>query len=133
MAAELVDEIAASFIPGILSSLFEYEVAIPTPDTNVQVHVPGDASKRIFVVGIWLGEANAANLTLVSGSGSKTQTFELGANQGIPGHTGNGFYFATRPGDTLYVKSSAAIQATVGKNLVLRLVEDIAFNNPGLG
>lgn len=133
MAAELVDEIPCSFQGGRLYSVNEYEVEIPAPNTNVEVHEPSDPNKRVFVVGIWLAEANAANLTLLSGAGGKTQTLELGANQGIPGLTGNGFYFATRPGETLYVKSSASIQSSVGKNLVLRVIEDIAFNNPGLG
>ena len=115
------DEIGA-IINGSFKTVTEYEIVIDTVDTALTVHTPA-ATNRVFVTGVWLSEGTAANLTFASGANTKQHTFELAANQALSGHTSLGFYFATKVGEALKVQSSAAIGATVGKNMILRVVE----------
>jgi len=129
-SATLADHITAQI--GQLTPVYEYEIAIDTVDTLLDIRTASQFNHRLFVVGIWLSDGAALNLTLVSGvagggADSKTQTFELAANQGLPGLVGQGFYFATKAGETLKVRSSVAIGSTVGKNLVIRAVEGEYF------
>jgi hypothetical protein len=129
-SATLVDKISADF--GGLSPVYEYEVDIDTVDTDLTVHTPSgndemNIKKAVYVVGVWLSEGTAANVTLISGSNTKSQTFELAANQGLSGLTSKGFYFATKSGEALKIRSSAIISSTVGNNLVIRVVEGEKF------
>lgn len=132
-SATLVDIVTAQC--GSLSPVYEYEIAIDTVDTLLDVMTPSNG-KRLFLVGVWLSDGAALNLTLVSGvagggANSKTQTFELAANQGLPGFVGENWVFATKPSESLKIRSSVAVQSTVGKNLILRIVEGDYFRRQG--
>jgi len=124
--ATLIDTIPIRV--GKIGPVYEYELNIDTTGTDLTVRDPAVATNRIWVVGIFFSESTATNLTLKSGT-TKSHTLELASNQGITGFTDqNGFYFVTLPGDSLIIQSSAAITTALGKDLVLRVVEGLAFN-----
>lgn len=130
-SATFVDSVTARC--GSLSPVYEYEIAIDTVDTLLDVRTPA-TGKRLFVVGVWLAESIALNLTFLSGvagggSDSKSQTFELAANQGLSGYVSDSWMFATKPSEALKIRSSAAIGSTVGKNLIIRVVEGDYFRS----
>jgi hypothetical protein len=118
--ATLVDTIPAS-LKNNQGPVFEYEIVIDTVDTDLTVRTPINSTNRVWVVGALMSESTAANLTFKTTT--KSQTMELAANQGIYDKASNGFIFATAPGEALVIRSSAAIGSTVGKNLVLRVIE----------
>lgn len=122
-SATLIDTINSRI--GGAGPVFEYEIAIDTVDTALDVRTPG-TTNRVFVVGIFLDEGTATNLTFKSAS-SKSQTLELATNDKFNGLTDRGYYFATKPGEKLSVQSSAAIGSAVGKNCVLRVIEAATF------
>lgn len=119
---QLVDTIPSSFTSGLVTAVYEYAISIDQTNQALDIRTPAPG-KRIYVVGIWLSNADACNLTFVSGGGTKAQTLELAANQGLPGFTTAGYYFATLPGQKLSVESSANIVSTIGQNFVLRVCE----------
>jgi len=100
--------------------IYEDAISIDTTATPLSIRT-ANAANRIWVVGIWLANSTACNLTLQTAS--KLFTWQLAANQGAPGQSNSSFYFVTKPGETLSVQSSATITDSVGKNLVLRLIE----------
>lgn len=126
----LVDTINSQI--GGIGPLYEYEIAIDTTATDLDIRTPSVTANRVFVVGLWIADGASLNLTLKSkttdnATTSKSQTFELAANQGNPGFCTDGFYFATKPGEKLTIQSSVAVQSSVGKNLVIRVAEGCAF------
>lgn len=128
--ATLVDSIPAQI--GGVTSISEYELVIDSTGTDLDVITPGVSTNRIWVIGIWMAESTALSLTLKSentgtNTASKTQTWELAANQGLTGLVNNSFLFCTKPGEKLTVQSTAAIGTTPGKNFVLRVAESAQF------
>jgi hypothetical protein len=113
---------------GGVGPVYEYEIVIDTTATDLTIRTPVTATNRLWIVGIWLSEGTAVNLTLKSGT-TKSHTLELATNQSLIGKTEkDSFYFVTAPGDDLILQASAAIGASVGKNFVLRVVEGQNFN-----
>jgi hypothetical protein len=124
--ATLIDAIPTRI--GGLGPLLEYDIVIDTINTPLTVFTPAIVTDRLFITGILIAESNATNLTL--SDGTKTMTFELGANQGLSGLVlANGFYFATLPGAPLIVQATAAIGDAVGCNFILKLLQGTFFNN----
>jgi hypothetical protein len=127
-SATLVDVIPVQ--SGGQPGVSEYEIVIDTTGTDLDIQTP-TGTNRVWLSGFWLSEGTVLNLTFKSknaaGTASKTQTFELAANQGSIGYISNGFYFVTKPGETFSMQSSVAIGAAVGKNLVLRVTEAETF------
>lgn len=124
-SATLVDEIPSYFKNGV-GPVFEYEIVIDTNDTDLVVRAPFRAENRIWVVGILGCEENDGHLVLKSDSG-KTQTVELGAWQGFYDKVSPGYIFVTLPGEDLVIQASMNITASVGSNLILRVVEAPRF------
>jgi hypothetical protein len=119
-SATLIDTIPVSFKNGG-GPVYEYEIVIDTVDTDLNVRVPAVATNRVWLVGALMSDAAALNLTFKTAT--KVQTIELAANQGIYDKVDGGFIFVGAPGETLIIRSSGAIGASVGKNLILRVLE----------
>jgi hypothetical protein len=129
-SATLVDTINCQF--GNVQGVYEYECNIDTINTILDIRSASQPNMRIFVVGLMIAVADAVNLTFQSVNTStsvvsKNQTFQLAANQGLPGLMQAGFYFATRPGEKLSIQASATLLASVGKSFILRVAESDAF------
>ena len=98
---------------GHIGPVKQYHVVIDTIDTDLTIMTPAQSDYRVFVVGITLSEGTATNLTFKSGSNA-LPVIELAANQGkwdpvqLPA-----FYLATKPGEALVMKSSAAISGMI--------------------
>lgn len=116
--ATLIDTVPGQV--GRLKPVYEYEVVIDTTGSDLNVRVASATDKRVWVVGLLLSEATSGNLILKTAT--KSQTLELGANQGIFYEVANSWIFATKPGETLTVQTSMATSFT------LFLAEGEVFN-----
>jgi len=119
-SATLIDTIPATYKNNI-GPVYEYEIAIDTINTPLSIRVPSVATNRLWVVGAFFSDSAALNLTL--STLTKSQTLQLAANQGILEAGNGGYLFVGAPGETLNIQSSTVITASVGFNLILRLVE----------
>lgn len=123
-SATLIDTIPAYYANGN-GPVYEYEIVIDTPDTDLTIRA-AESAHRHWISSLLLSEGTALNLTFKTAT--KTQTLELIANQGIYDKAEGGFVFVGGLSEALIVRSSAAIGATVGKNLIVRVVTAPRFN-----
>lgn len=82
-------------------------VAIGTIDTDLTIFTP-DSGKVACIVGMFMSETSATNITFKSGSTSYAVP-ELAANQGILFPVGQGILICGQPGEALKIQSSVAI------------------------
>lgn len=97
-----------------------YSVSIDTTGADLTICTPASGNS-VYIVGLAVSEATAANVTIKSGS-TTLWVAELAANQGILLPVENGFLMATAKGQALVLQSSAAVS-----NLLLHVVEAAAY------
>ena len=91
--------------------VYSYKIAIDTTGSDLTIQTPATGN-RIFIVGFWLADGTANNITWKSGSNTLF-TPELAANfnliQPVPTGDSDGWILATNAGEALIINCSAAL------------------------